>query len=1411
MAERAARVLLALLAVVLAAAPRAHVCAAANDTAALLELKAAVVGSPTSDSLSNWTAHSNPCSMDEPWAGVTCMAGRVSEVNLSGYALSGSVPASLDLPELEVLDLSNNQLDGSLPATLALPRLQRLDLSSNQLIGSLPASWAANFPQLGEAALQGNKLAGTLPPAWVADGAFAAPFRALLQPSNELLCGAVAPAPNHTLWYSDVDGGGGEHEVSTTLGSCAQNGNCGVATVNQSAPNLFDLGWSNKAATLDLEWLNPGVQANGAPKLGSPVTLPCYPSNAPSFFGADAALGKATWQSTTDGARVSSLPVSGNRRPATADECSGTADAPAYWVVDLQRNTRVEAVLIRAGPVQLSGVTIRVSETPDVTSGVLCKSNVTFDPNMGKIIVCERPNLGRYVSISSQSKLSLCVVEVYPLAANAALGKPTTASAGDADSTSAAQVVNGNMANTMCAQVVSGTNLAAWITIDLGYEAEVETVVVQNGFSDFKNDLEVRLGNTPVVNGDENEPCASSQTLEPRVTLPIQCVRGGGVSATGRFLTLYRMRDQASDMYVCQVLVFLASGPSRFLLAPPSPPLPPATPPPSPSPPSPANYDVIDASVDDATTAMSVVFDVEGSALLPLTPETQGNIILAAASTWAGAEGLGNVTGIQFTTTEPVGGGPAIVTAQLRVDVAAGLARDVAQFIVGTSDDGSLVQELQGQGGQLESVKSTVMTQIEALQGASPAPAPPPSPDDNGGGGGASTSGGSSAPIGAIVGGVAGGLAVVAGLAALLLVRRQRRRGGPLPSPHGSGSESPKTLGAMEQGHSSPSLMDFPKPGDLGNGYSVAALAAAAGSGNFMDQLKLCGEQLTQGPPPDVISFLANDDAASDHSAMVMHGGLASAISGLTRDSPSGWGGSSTCGGSAGGGGGGGVARTASEVGVAGAASGGAASAAPSTSAAAALQKQRSSVTTASRIDSGVSELWTVDFRELAIQKQIGEGSFGKVFLAKWRETTVAVKVLGSCGTTNTSPGLDDEFPEAEGQNARSHPLYQSLQKEAAMMASLRHPSIVMYLGVCLDPPAVVTEYCARGSLNDVLKRARSSPLLAAQLDWARRLNMALDAAKGMLYLHSCSPPIIHRDLKSANLLVDKHWRVRVCDFNLSRVMEDSAVLSSVAATNPRWLAPEILSGKGYTKVSDVYSFGICMWELLTWQVPWGEYGPWQVVAMVTESSARPEVPPPEELPTGSFGGEGDYLQLMQECWSQDPAARPTFELIISRLRRMLAVEASVRRESPTKAPALRPQSSVFSVGSVGAGPSFAASGGLTLDLASGGGHGDETPRAHSHVASLATASELGASPDPLRGPASLMAEAELLPASPSALAGGGGLGAAVSGPAVPLGPLRTLSSITSGDGEELETARTVAAAADAASIAARGSRQPAG
>ena len=76
---------------------------------------------------------------------------------------------------------------------------------------------------------------------------------------------------------------------------------------------------------------------------------------------------------------------------------------------------------------------------------------------------------------------------------------------------------------------------------------------------------------------------------------------------------------------------------------------------------------------------------------------------------------------------------------------------------------------------------------------------------------------------------------------------------------------------------------------------------------------------------------------------------------------------------------------------------------------------------------------------------------------------------------------------------------------------------------------------------------------------------------------------------------MDRHWRCKVADFNLSRVMDSGAVVSSFAANNPRWLAPEVVRSHDYSSASDVFSFGIVMWELLTWQLPWENLGPFQV------------------------------------------------------------------------------------------------------------------------------------------------------------------------------------------------------------------------
>jgi serine/threonine protein kinase len=157
-----------------------------------------------------------------------------------------------------------------------------------------------------------------------------------------------------------------------------------------------------------------------------------------------------------------------------------------------------------------------------------------------------------------------------------------------------------------------------------------------------------------------------------------------------------------------------------------------------------------------------------------------------------------------------------------------------------------------------------------------------------------------------------------------------------------------------------------------------------------------------------------------------------------------------------------------------------------------------------------------------------------------------AVKVVGELQRAQEMAG-----PEAQ---LLSSPTLQNLRLECGLMASMRHPNVVQFLGVCACPPAIVTEYCGRGSLTSVLQEGLKSPQKAAQLTWQRRLRMAIDAAKGMLYLHKRG--IVHRDLKSPNLLVDSSWVVKVADFNLSKVTEGAALnpSSTMGNVNPRWL-----------------------------------------------------------------------------------------------------------------------------------------------------------------------------------------------------------------------------------------------------------------
>ncbi|KAL4438701.1 hypothetical protein ABPG77_006305 [Micractinium sp. CCAP 211/92] len=310
----------------------------------------------------------------------------------------------------------------------------------------------------------------------------------------------------------------------------------------------------------------------------------------------------------------------------------------------------------------------------------------------------------------------------------------------------------------------------------------------------------------------------------------------------------------------------------------------------------------------------------------------------------------------------------------------------------------------------------------------------------------------------------------------------------------------------------------------------------------------------------------------------------------------------------------------------------------------------------------GIDSRWHIPFGQLKVHELVGQGSFGQVYRATWAgHTEVAVKLL-----IDKAPGGGSSGSVV----VASSPVLAAMEEEADLMLSLRHPNCCAIVGVVTTPPCLVTEYLSRGSLTDVLRSARADEAAARALTWPLRLQMALDAAKGMAYLHGRSPPIIHRDFKSPNLLVDRSWTVKVSDFNLSKHLSESLRSSSKAAMNPRWLAPEVMQGERATQAADVFSFAVVMWELLMWELPWSSTNPWQLVNQVTRGERLPLPDSPEGLPgppaTRPTPAQlSEYCDLLRCCWAQSPAHRPPFGDVVDSLREMLAAAEAAHSVAP--------------------------------------------------------------------------------------------------------------------------------------------------
>lgn len=261
-----------------------------------------------------------------------------------------------------------------------------------------------------------------------------------------------------------------------------------------------------------------------------------------------------------------------------------------------------------------------------------------------------------------------------------------------------------------------------------------------------------------------------------------------------------------------------------------------------------------------------------------------------------------------------------------------------------------------------------------------------------------------------------------------------------------------------------------------------------------------------------------------------------------------------------------------------------------------------------------------IAWEDLTLGEQVGQGSCGTVYHGLWYGSDVAIKV----------------FTEQE----YSQELLLDFRKEVTLMKRLRHPNIVLFMGAVTSPAhlSIVTEFLPRGSLFRLLHRNTQG------MDWRRRSRMALDIARGMNYLHHCNPTIVHRDLKSSNLLVDKNWTVKVADFGLSRIKHATFLTTLSGRGTPQWMAPEVLRNEPSDEKADVYSFGVIMWELATEQVPWDGLNAMQVVGAVGFMNQRLEVP--DNL-------DPEWAAMMTECWDSDAKLRPSFQDITDRLKEM--------------------------------------------------------------------------------------------------------------------------------------------------------------
>eukprot|EP00899_Mesostigma_viride_P015168 jgi/Mesvir1/23652/Mv18316-RA.1 len=280
-----------------------------------------------------------------------------------------------------------------------------------------------------------------------------------------------------------------------------------------------------------------------------------------------------------------------------------------------------------------------------------------------------------------------------------------------------------------------------------------------------------------------------------------------------------------------------------------------------------------------------------------------------------------------------------------------------------------------------------------------------------------------------------------------------------------------------------------------------------------------------------------------------------------------------------------------------------------------------------------------ISYSELQLLEKVGEGTYGEVYRGKWLGKEVAIKRVRA--SSRPTGAMREEF-----------------YKEVAILESIRHPNCVLYMGCCEEPTlCIVTEFISGGTLFHRLKKWREMHNCPLELPLV--LKIAKDICLGMLFLHFRKPKVLHRDLKSTNLLCDRYWNTKLADFGISRILNESTQQQPAmtqAVGSPGWMAPELFGDGLYDGKVDVYSYGIVLWELMSLERPYARMGmePLALIYQVINENLRPKIPE---------GAHPPLAALVEQCWQADPKKRPGFDDVLARLDAMEADVKAARRK----------------------------------------------------------------------------------------------------------------------------------------------------